>query len=397
MCTEQRFKKIATRLKLDKKVAVAVSGGSDSIALLLLTHSLIAEFKIDVTVLTVNHGLRAEAQLECNHVQQLATSIDLECHILKWEEPIAKQQLARDARYKMLLHWCKEHKVSQLLLGHHKNDQAETVLMRLHRGSGIDGLCAMKEISCKNGVNVIRPLLDFSKQELINYLYSKNITWCEDSSNRDSKYLRPTFRNYIDTLPNPEILINRITLTASHLQRTQQAINFYVKRAINECVTENKLGYVDICLSIFHSLPEEIASRVLLTCIMVIGNQHYKPRYKNFHNIFSQVWQERFYITHTLHGCQIALTQIHTLSIKREAKAISDIEFTIYPEKSVTWDNRFICKSKYYAKLCNNKKSTGIKQTLPVLQYKGEVIEPFTDQNFNLEFIFLQRVVEVLQ
>ena len=396
MCIEKQFFYKLQSLGLKKKVALAASSGVDSTALLLLTNNWAQKSKSNIIILTVNHNLRSESEFECEHVHELAKSLHLECHTLKWDNPISKQNKARIARYKLLTEWCKKHQVQQLLLAHHKNDQAETVLMRLCRGSGIDGLCGMRELSLNNGIELIRPFLQFTKGQLTQYVVSRNIKWIEDASNNNNKYTRTIFRNYINSSSDPDQLISRLFLTSSHMQCAKQAINFYVKQAIKHCVIENKLGYVDINLAHLYIFPEEILKRVILTCIMVIGGKSYKPRYKNFNNILEKILNKEFNQTQTLHGCKIIKIVNKMISIRREASYISTEEILISPDNAVIWDNRFKCEANYTAIICKNHSNSGIQMTLPILKYNNHYIDPFEDDNCKFEFIFSHLVLDVL-
>ncbi|MBQ4874862.1 MAG: tRNA lysidine(34) synthetase TilS [Rickettsiaceae bacterium H1] len=402
MCIEQKFSSVMHKLEISGKFALAVSGGVDSTALLLLVYFWMHKNKFDSVkcnpvVLTVNHNLRPEAKLECQHVLGLARSLNLECRILTWDNSVPKQNKARDARYRLLTDWCKKNQVKELLLAHHSNDQAETVLIRISRGSGLDGLCAMQEVGYKNGIKLMRPLLSFTKKQLAGYVTLHNLKWVEDPSNDDKKYTRSVFRDYLKFSPQLEQSILRLNLTAAHMRRVKEAINFYVKEAIKNCVTADDFGYVDINLTVFYKLPEEIAMRVLLACLMVIGNKIYKPRYKNFDNMFARVWSKNFQQAQTLHGCKIIKTTGDFISIRREENAISLEEMVIKPNKTIIWDNRFRCETNYRATICKNNKGLGLSKTLPVIKYDNGYINPFTDPNCNFKFIFAELVLDVLQ
>lgn len=142
--------------------AVGVSGGADSLALVFLLQEWAKEKQADFTALTVQHGLRPEAEAEAQYVARLMKAHGIKHHILYWkgEKPVSGvESAARTARYELMYDWCRQNGVGALLIAHHKRDQAETFLMRLQRGSGVDGLSAMAPVSKWKNLYVVRPLL----------------------------------------------------------------------------------------------------------------------------------------------------------------------------------------------------------------------------------------------
>ncbi len=346
------FANIINNLKLEQNFAVAVSGGVDSMVLLHLVAQWAEENKKKAPiVLTVNHGLRPEGQKEVLFVSQYAEQLKVPCCILNWkkEKKITSnvQSQARKARYGLLTEWCNQNKVKYLLTAHNLDDQAETLFIRLERGSGVEGLSAIGDRYFFNDVYILRPLLTFSRNILKEYALSHNIKWVEDPSNKDNKYKRTIYRNFLKTSDNPEILIKRIYLTSVHMKRALTALIHYTRIAFDQCSVISILGYVEIKLPDFYQLPEEIAIRVLIYSLMAIGDKYYKPRYSSFSNIFNQIWQKNYDKSHTLHGC-IILKNKNSILVIREAAAIIDktIELKLNKTIEYKWDNRFICKIK---------------------------------------------------
>ncbi len=181
-------------------LALAVSGGADSMALLHLMARWCAEggAKPDLTVLTVDHGLRAESREEAAMVARMAESLGLPHVILTWRRIEAQggglQERAREARYDLMAAYCHAHDIPALVTAHHLDDQAETFLMRLKRGSGLDGLAAIPEESTWSGVAVLRPLLDMPKARLAATLTAAGLGWAEDPSNSDQRFERARMR-----------------------------------------------------------------------------------------------------------------------------------------------------------------------------------------------------------
>lgn len=186
-----------------QKIAVAVSGGADSLALALMAKEELAVFGYEIIALTVNHHLRPSSTREAAFVAEVMKVHGIEHHILEWTSEKPKtgiEEAARIARYQLLTDWCKQNGIKVLLTAHHQHDQAETFLMRLKRGSGLEGLCSMRAVCEKNGITVARPLLHTAPETMRQYLMARGIKWVEDESNIDTKYLRNRIRNFMPQL-----------------------------------------------------------------------------------------------------------------------------------------------------------------------------------------------------
>ena len=181
-------------LVVNKKIAVAVSGGADSTALLFV----IKNYGLDVVALTVDHGLRPESKDEAQEIKKICTSLNIEHHTLNWSpsDNINKmQKAARDARYALMIKFCKTHHIKTLFLAHHQDDVLETFFIRMWQKSGLLGLACMSSLTEKDGIMLARPFLNTSKKDLIHYLKKQNIPYIEDPSNTNQKYLRAKARN----------------------------------------------------------------------------------------------------------------------------------------------------------------------------------------------------------
>ncbi|QKX02059.1 tRNA lysidine(34) synthetase TilS [Wolbachia endosymbiont of Dirofilaria (Dirofilaria) immitis] len=332
----------------NNKVAVAVSGGVDSISLLHLMVNWAKKRQWSLPVaLTVNHGLRLESQKEAEFVLSYTKKLGVkESFTLNWEKQNVKgniQLQARKARYKLLTEWCKNNGVKYLLVAHHKDDQAETFLLRLERGSGIDGLSSMDWKFSFNGIYILRPLLNFSRSEVERYANLYQLKWVEDKSNQNLKYRRTLYRNLLKASDNQRILTERICLTTFHIKRAVKALIYYTRLAFNDCVNIHNLGYIEIKLSEFYKLPEEIALRLLLYSIMVISSKHYKPRYNSLIAIFNKISQKDDTNIHCiLSECKIRKYGESILVI-REPSKIQEVSVSLPLNGSIKWDNRFTC------------------------------------------------------
>lgn len=226
----------------EKVLAVGVSGGADSLALVLMAREQLAVYGYKIIALTVNHGLRKSAAKEAEYVAQIMRQHNIEHHILNWqgEKPeTGIEEAARLARYALLKQWCDENGVKVLLVAHHLLDQAETFLMRLQRGSGLSGLCAMREVSDFNGLKIVRPLLNVKPQVLKEYLNALNIKWIEDESNTDTKFLRNKIRKFLPNLSDTVgITPERIAEAADNLQSADDYIESQVDKIFAQTVKQ---------------------------------------------------------------------------------------------------------------------------------------------------------------
>ena len=212
----------------DEVVAVGVSGGADSLALVLQAAEELAVFGRKIVALTVDHGLRPTSRLEAEYVAGLMQKYGIEHHILTWtgKKPTTGiEEAARQARYALIAEWCSQNNVRVLLTAHHAKDQAETFLMRLQRGSGLEGLCGIREYSVRDGLVILRPLLAVNPENLRDYLRQRAIVWVEDESNRDTTFLRGKIRQYLPELTeNIGINIEKICNAVHNLQSTEDYI-----------------------------------------------------------------------------------------------------------------------------------------------------------------------------
>ena len=255
-------------------LVLAVSGGPDSTALMVLAarwrKALKAKPKL--IAVTVDHGLRAEAKREAAAVGRLARKLGIAHRILRWRGAKPKtglQQAARMARYRLLAEAARKAKAQHILTAHTQDDQAETVLIRMSRGSGLSGLAAMARISTLPGeresrIKLIRPLLDLPKARLIATLHAAKIPFADDPSNRDPRFTRARLRGLMGDLAREGLDARRLSLLARRLKRADLAIEAAVDRAEAELTRLAPApGIVVFDAEAFARLPAEIALRLL--------------------------------------------------------------------------------------------------------------------------------------
>ncbi len=212
----------------DNIIAVGVSGGADSLALVLQAAEELAVFGRKIVALTVDHGLRTTSRTEAEYVAKLMEKYGIEHHILTWsgEKPqTGVEEAARQARYSLIKNWCQENGVRVLMTAHHAKDQAETFLMRLQRGSGLEGLCGIREYSVRDGLIILRPLLHVFPEDFRLYLQKKSIVWVEDESNADTSLLRGRLRQFLPELADKTgIDVAKICGAVQNLQSAEDFI-----------------------------------------------------------------------------------------------------------------------------------------------------------------------------
>lgn len=220
----------------DKAIAVGVSGGADSLALVLMAKEELTVFGYRIIALTVNHQLRPSAAAEAEYVAKIMAEHNIEHHILVWqgEKPEhGVEEAAREARYRLIGEWCKTNNVGVVMLAHHLYDQAETFLMRLQRGSGLEGLSCMREVTNRQSLTILRPFLRHTPDELRVYLKRRNIQWVEDESNIDTQYLRNRIRVFLPIFAAHTGITPRcLASTAERLQSAEDFIETQVAEIV---------------------------------------------------------------------------------------------------------------------------------------------------------------------
>ena len=330
-------------------LAVAVSGGADSLALLYLYSNWKKENapSQDSLVLTVDHKLRKQSRAEARGVAEICNRIGLPHKILVWNEEHPKsniQAVAREKRYELMESEMTKIGIKHLLLAHHKNDQAETFLNRLARGSGVYGLAAMsKQVNFGNLV-LLRPLLDVTKDQLIATLETADWSWFEDQTNKDLKYLRTKIRNLIPVLEDVGITVERLAGTAQRMQRVVSALNYSIDVLAKIAIERHPAGPTKLDVKSILDAPEEISMRLLANLVCVVGGNKYVPRFEKIENLYMSITgknNQKFKIL-TVGGTQFEISKRDNKIVWLFREYGSGIEQQkINPGESYFWDNRF--------------------------------------------------------
>ena len=298
-----------------EKIAVAVSGGVDSVCLL---HWLV-EFGADIVCLHVNHGLRPAAQTEEEYVRNLCAELAVPCHVFRWsgDKPTSGiEAAARDARYKMMTDFCRDNGIGFIALAHQADDQIETFLMNLARGSGLGGLSAMRAVSMRDGVRLLRPLLGTHRAELVEYVNAHNIKYFDDEMNEDAKYTRVRIRQNRH-LMNDKLGISdaRILLAIENLGRIRDRMDADVSAYADAVMQNGRAMFSD---SFLFDLAPDIRLQLLGTLIQRIGGDEYRPRLNSLKSAVKNLAQER--CKFTLGHCTIRRLGARILIVPEGAK-----------------------------------------------------------------------------
>jgi tRNA(Ile)-lysidine synthase len=275
---------------------------------------------MELHAVTVDHGLRPDAVREVAHVAARCAEMKVTHHVLRWRDWDGtgnQQDAARRARYGLMAAWAQEHRVEMLALGHTADDQAETVLMRLARGSGVDGLTAMTPRRIQSGVVWIRPLLDSKRAELRTYLQERGVRWCEDPSNEDRRYERIRARDALKLLAPLGIDADSLGQVASNMGRARDALKWQTFLEARK-MAQVRAGALALDWRGYRTLPDEIARRILVKALQWIGRAEYPPRAQAVRGLIDALKRAP---SATLEGCMIRRIE-DTLWIFREWQAV---------------------------------------------------------------------------
>ena len=299
-------------------LGVAVSGGGDSVALLVLLHRSGRKIK----AATVDHRLRPESASEADGVAGLCAELDIPHSTLVWDHagPAGNlQNAARDARRNLLSGWARAEGLGHIVLGHTLDDQAETVLMRMARGSGVDGLAGMAAERCENDLCWHRPLLAVRRAELRTYLRGAGIGWVDDPSNEDTQYDRIKARQALEHLAPLGLTAEKLTETAAHMRRARVVLKEATLALARNCAQVSAAGELCLASEIFAKAPGELQLRLLAASLRWVASADYRPRFAALESLLDTCLSgENF--GQTLHGCMISWRK-NKIVINREPSA----------------------------------------------------------------------------
>lgn len=264
-------------------IALAVSGGKDSLALLHLCHRWRALRGAGpaIRVLAVDHGLRPGSAAEARAVAAHAGRLGLAAEVLVWEGPkpsTGVEEAAREARYRLMTEAALVFGASWLLTGHHRDDQAETVLLRLGRGSGAAGLGAMRaERRLAPGLTLFRPFLGLPSERLAATVWAAGLRPAEDETNRDARFARGRLRAVMPLLAAEGLSAEGLARTAARLGRANDALDHYAVRLLADAVSVDRLATARLDRPAFAAAPLEVRLRVLARVLLAVGGGDRPP------------------------------------------------------------------------------------------------------------------------
>ncbi|MBO6827079.1 MAG: tRNA lysidine(34) synthetase TilS [Sneathiella sp.] len=335
-------------------LVVAVSGGSDSMALCFLLKQWCQERGYELHAVTVDHGLRAEAAEEAILVGEWCASAGIFHTILTGDRDKPQtgiQAYARDLRYDLLLKACESLGSRNLFLGHQQEDQIETFLMRYSRGSGLPGLTAMQQVSMRGDTNLHRPMLSLARQELREYLLINAQDWIEDPSNEDERYTRTALspiRQKISRLPGASAA--SLCLSLERMARANTALEEITKTVSDDIVHVSPLGFVTVEEDKFRGQPQEIQIRLLDHMIRTVrGRAAISVRLSELERLESELPATR-----TLGGCKVFVRQ-GNIYVIREFGRDKGPELPVGVGEEGLWDDRFLVfyQDKTALEYCN--------------------------------------------
>jgi tRNA(Ile)-lysidine synthase len=321
-------------------LAVACSGGADSLALTLLADGWARGVRGRVTALIVDHAMRPESGVEAETVRARLKAQGVDAVVLRREGPpltADRQASARRARYDLMTGWCRDARVIHLLLGHHRGDQAETLMMRLGRGSGVDGLAAIARVSETADLRLVRPLLGVPRGHLEACLRDRGVEWIEDPSNEDTAFSRVRMRALLPELAREGLTEPRLAATARRMGRAREALEAAATQLLAQAVAIYPEGYALLSTPDMLAAPTDTALRALSRLLTCIGGNPHGPRLERLERLYGWI-EGGAGAGRTLAGCRIARQADGRLLLSREAEVMGG---PVPARRNVLWDGRF--------------------------------------------------------
>lgn len=286
------------------KLAVALSGGGDSVALLHILTRAFPPGQVQLFAATVDHGLRDGSAQEAAAAGRQAAVLGVPHTILRWDGWDGSgnlQDAARAARYDLLCDWAQGQGIGALALGHTADDQAETLLMRLAREAGVAGLAGIPPRRLRGAVMLLRPLLEIGRAELRSYLRRNGLNWIEDPSNTDDRFARVRTRVALEKLAPLGVTPDALAGVARNMARAEEALGWQAFDAAGR-MARVSAGCVALEARALRLLPEEIARRLLVGAVSWVGRSPYPPRRRPVEALLQDLHSGR---GATLGGCRI--------------------------------------------------------------------------------------------
>ncbi|HCP00568.1 MAG TPA: tRNA lysidine(34) synthetase TilS [Rhodospirillaceae bacterium] len=324
------------------RLAVAVSGGRDSMALTLLTAGWAQALGGEMVAVSVDHGLREGSPWEAAQVSKWLASHGIMHHTLTWTGTPgpgvlgmgASEATAREVRYTLLEEFCRERGILHLLIGHHRDDQAETQAMRRARGSGVIGSAGMPAVRELGHVRILRPLLSFARKRTTATLVARDQPWIDDPSNVDPRFTRARMR--LDHSGTPDIDISAAT--------ARQGFERELAALAARAVMLHPAGFALLDPGFLLGVKSGLAKQLISNLVTCVGGAVYPPRGASLTRLCSLVMDGLVGRGLTLGGCVIRSGPVGRILFARELAGIAPpkaITVTEGNASSVLWDGRF--------------------------------------------------------
>ena len=388
-------------------IAICVSGGVDSLALLILMNKWIKKKKGLLTVLHFNHKLRDDSKKEEFFVKNICSQLKVIFKAFSWNVPRQKSSImknARDARYKKFIEYCSKEGIISLMTAHHRDDCLETYLMRKKRGYATLGLNAIPTQNIQKNLQILRPLIDICKKRLINTCKKNNLNWISDPSNENNKYERAKVRKYISSLNQNCFKNINVDFRNSQIENTK------TEKKLSDFLINN-LSFFDYgkfvlkkdkLLANCQSLQIEVVKRILVTCSGTI----YPPKTLSVKSLVRKIKIKDKFIF-SLNWCIINVKPdlIEFYREYQKIKRYCSTKTILKKNKSFLWDNRFVIetfkndltceamnekkwlfiKKKYKSVSCKRQIHFDVIKTLPIIKVKNKLIIPYFLNQSELE------------
>jgi tRNA(Ile)-lysidine synthase len=353
-----RFREKISSFIGKERFAIAVSGGSDSLALSVFAKLYSLENDNDFVSLIIDHKLRKESAEEARVTYKNLTQNKIKAKILTYQgEKFSSniQKKARDLRYDLFHKYCAKNKIKFLILAHHQDDLIENFYIRLIRGSGIKGLTSLQNIFEYNkNFYLLRPLLNFNKQELLSVTKKSYSSWIEDPSNKNDKFLRVRIRKMQTKLQKEGFDPKRIIKTIDNLNTAKDSLDFYIFKSEKKYLNFYKEGYAILKSSIFNNEAQEVIFRVIIKAIHFVSGEYYPPRSDSLKGLMKNLLAKSFKSS-TLGGCLIEKNK-NIISFYREDRNVA-VETLNKKKQKTNWDDRFLVNKNF-----NNQQQFVVKK-----------------------------------
>lgn len=345
--TAPRFLAALKQLAPHDHYALAVSGGRDSMALVALAAA--AQKKSNAPqfhVVSVDHGLRKEARHEMRLVAETCRRVGLPHKILRSDTPLGAsgiQQAARELRYRLMAGWCAKRKIAALIVAHHQRDQAETILMRLARGSGVDGLSGMARVqkleTAAGDLQILRPFLDTDPELLARIVRRAKFDWIEDPSNQDEQFERVRWRQAANMLEELGLTAPALARTSANMRQMRDYLDAQTTDWLQAHGGYHFCGFYSLDKAAFLTLPALLRLRVLAHVMARMGPVKFAPSETSLTHAAGLI-AARASGGHTLGGCMIRW-RANEIMVGREAAALDAVPPVAFTRTGSVWDRRF--------------------------------------------------------